>query len=353
MASVPDEARAQPRGRHGRPWGRRDEGGCYTGLPGSVPAAERATAPVKSSPMHWLARICNDHPRASRPFLRLAVPPLIVASEWLAGDVPSVLLELASVAGRRVYRRRRLGNGMDMMVPLNDLPGAAIARDGYYEPDTVRVFERILKPGMVFFDVGAHCGQYTLLGSPLVGERGQVHSFEPDPRTNAQLRGNVARNGLANVTVNQAAVGAADDVVTFFESSAQYAGTSGLRPSPYFSGRSYPVACTTLGSYLTKRGLTRIDVMKIDIEGAELDLLMSTRALLTSDTRPVIVMEFNNAGQQRFGHLLNESEQVLRQYGYDIFRISDLSVFEARPDDPSYFNVLAWPTNQPQSFLAD
>jgi FkbM family methyltransferase len=302
--------------------------------------------------MHWLARICNDHPRATRPLLRVAVPPLTLASEWLTGDVPASLLELASVAGQRVYRRRRLGNGMQMIVPLNDLPGAAIAKDGYYEPETVHLFERILKPGMVFFDVGAHCGQYTLVASRLVGAAGQVHSFEPDPLTSTQLRSNVVLNGLGNVTVNQAAVGAADATVTFFESSAQYAGTSGLRPSPYFSGKSYPVACTTLDTYLRRRGLAKIDAMKVDIEGAELDLLLSTKDVLASDRRPIIVMEFNNAGQQRFGHELNESEQVLRQYGYDIFRISDLSAFEARADDPSYFNVLAWPTNKPRSFLA-
>jgi hypothetical protein len=88
----------------------------------------------------------------------------------------------------RIPVHTKLGNGMKIKVHLNDHVGGAIIRTGYYEIDTVRLIEKLLKPGMVFFDVGTHVGQYSLLASKRVGSTGEVHGFEPDPETYRWLR---------------------------------------------------------------------------------------------------------------------------------------------------------------------
>jgi FkbM family methyltransferase len=300
--------------------------------------------------MHWLARLAKDHPRASLPLLRGSLTPLIATAEALTGTIPPALVELSSVAGVRLYRPRKLGNGMDMVVPLNDLPGAAIAADGFYEPETVALVQKILRPGMVFFDVGAHCGQYTLLAAPLVGSSGEVHCFEPDPATHRCLSENIAINRLANVTANRLALADLDGETMFYESNADAAGTNSLRPSPYFSGKTYPVQVRRLSTYLAESGVSRIDVMKIDIEGAEYRLLSGSPEIFRGSDRPAIVIEVNPTAQMRLDGAVETAEDYLRDLGYELYRISDGSLYEPRSDDPSYFNVVAWPPERPRLF---
>ncbi|MCL4541897.1 MAG: FkbM family methyltransferase [Chloroflexi bacterium] len=89
---------------------------------------------------------------------------------------------------------------------------------GVYELAKRRVFERMVKPGMVVFDIGANAGFYTLLASTLVGEGGKVYAFEPVPRNLHYLRRHLALNAVHNVTVLEAAVSDRDGFLAFRES---------------------------------------------------------------------------------------------------------------------------------------
>ena len=80
---------------------------------------------------------------------------------------------------------------------------------GSFEPEQTALVETLVKPGDTVVDLGAHIGYYTLLFAKLVGPSGHVVAFEPSPASCAILRRNVASNGLANVTIVNAAVGAA------------------------------------------------------------------------------------------------------------------------------------------------
>jgi hypothetical protein len=106
----------------------------------------------------------------------------------------------------RIWQRAKLVTGQEIDVdPFEDV-GGAIARNGCHEPATVVVFQKLLAPGMIVFDLGAHIGQYTLIASQLIGDSGWVHSFEPDPKTFKQLQSNVRLNGCNSVTCNPIAL---------------------------------------------------------------------------------------------------------------------------------------------------
>ena len=99
-----------------------------------------------------------------------------------------LLLRLKSELNLRFQEEVRLKSGHSIFLDPFDEIGREIVTEGYFEPETVRVFEALVCQGMVFVDAGANIGQYSLIASKLVGPRGQVHAFEPDPVTFQRLR---------------------------------------------------------------------------------------------------------------------------------------------------------------------
>ena len=194
----------------------------------------------------------------------------------------------------------RLGNGLPIEVDPRDLVGGFIARHGYWEPEIVAFVERWLRPGMTVVDAGAHVGQYTLLASRAVGAGGRVHAFEPHPVLFRALQRNIARAGCANVVAAPLALGAVQDERPFFLHAVDNLGGSSLRAvSP--EDRAVPVQLTTLDAHLAAHGGLRVDLLKIDVEGAERDLLRGADLTLRASPDIVLVIEFLRPNPRRFG----------------------------------------------------
>ncbi len=143
-------------------------------------------------------------------------------------------------------------------------------RRGRWEPAVVRELSRALRPGDVFFDLGAYVGPFTLLASRLVGPSGRVVAFEPDPRTRDVLERNLAANAVTNVTVVPCAVGDHAGTVRFLASgdSAGRVGDTG----------DVEVPQVTLDGWCAEHGL-QPTVMKVDIEGGEAGALDGSAAV--------------------------------------------------------------------------
>jgi precorrin-6B methylase 2 len=249
-------------------------------------------------------------PSASRLLLRL-LSKRLRQPHWVLCRVAESLDYFPTV-------KARLGNGMKMRVFWGQIVGTGILVNGFHETHTVRVVERVLKTGMTFIDVGANVGQYTLLASGLVGSRGSVHSFEPEPRAFRILEENVSLNRLTNVSLTQCAVAAASEP-------------------------AQSVPRLSLDDYVRDRQIDRVDLIKIDIDGGELDVLQGARRLLSS-THPQLIVEFAESNQAPLGHSCAELADFLRQLGYDLFCIdSQGGLFPYAPWGPecAYYNVLA------------
>jgi FkbM family methyltransferase len=215
----------------------------------------------------------------------------------------------------------RLPNGSQVLCDLRDHVQRQIWFNGAYEPVETYLFSQLLQPGMTVLDIGANVGQYTLIASTAVGPSGQVHSFEPVPSTFARLQRHVELNQLANVTLNQAAL--------WFEDAPL---KLGLAPESANNLGSYSVgaaqvqetAVSALGirleTYALMEKLTRLDLVKMDIEGAELFALQGGRALLDR-FHPVILMEVN---REALGKLNTDPEslwQFVADLGYSAWQI--------------------------------
>lgn len=136
---------------------------------------------------------------------------------------------------------------------------------GTYEPEQTRLFGEQLRPGATLLDVGAHVGYYTLLAARLVGSGGRVYAFEPNPRNCEFLRRHVAANGCANVRVEEAAVADTNGVARFDFGTGS--GTGHLAESG-----AVEVRTLRLDDFCHDHDV-KPDAIKIDVEGAELDVL--------------------------------------------------------------------------------
>lgn len=288
----------------------------------------------------------------SPPILRLAgaTPALTkialrLSAKLMAPRKPHWLLrQMAADLNYRIAVDTRLGNGMKIRVVWTDVIGYSIAVDGYYDLPTVRTIQELLKPGMTFVDVGAHVGQYSLLGSGLVGLEGTVHSFEPEPETFDLLQHNVLINGLHNVHPIRCALGESLKEVELYVARPDNIGQTSLRQPNNFSGVKVRVQCQTLDSYAGEHGIDRINLIKIDVEGAELDVLMGARGVLSRNPKPHIIVEFWEEFLQEYGVSCAQLAEFLRGSGYSLFWIGETGLTPYIPrKNGDLFNVLAIP----------
>lgn len=178
-----------------------------------------------------------------------------------------------------------------MYVRLNDhFVGATIAREKSYEPYVTEEFRQLLRPGMTFLDVGANIGYFTLLAARLVQESGHVYAFEPNPGNCVSLRRSLAENGFNHVTVFQNAAAEKAQTLIFSGGGADSNGRIINESEPMAQEFALPrVEAVVLDDVLADAA--RIDVIKMDIEGAEPRAWEGMQQLIAKH-RPVLVMEF-------------------------------------------------------------
>jgi FkbM family methyltransferase len=198
-------------------------------------------------------------------------------------------------------------------------PGRVVG--GSYEPELTELFAERVRPGSVVFDLGAHIGYYTLLASRLVRGGGRVVACEPSPRNLRHLRGHVEMNRLRNVEVVAAAVCDREGTASF--SSGGGSGTGHLAGKGEGKIR---VVTTTVDRLRSSTGLSP-DFLKVDVEGAELDLLRGAAATLR-EARPVVFLSTHGAA------LREEAIGVLAAAGYRCERIGE---------DPTHSELVCTP----------
>lgn len=178
---------------------------------------------------------------------------------------------------------------------------------GTYERDTQRVFEEMVRPGIVVYDVGANAGFFTLLASKLAGASGKVYAFEPLPRNLAMLREHVRLNGAENVEIVPFAV--SDRTGTSRFATADHPAMGGLSESG-----GLEVETTTLDAL---RGtIVPPSFIKMDIEGAEHAALTGAMEVLRRSRPTILLSEHGWEQHERCGELL-------RSLGYDLELLVD------------------------------
>ncbi|MBD2081728.1 FkbM family methyltransferase [Leptolyngbya sp. FACHB-17] len=217
--------------------------------------------------------------------------------------------------------RAVLPNDCSLMCDLRDHVQRQIYFLGTYEPIEAYLFNQLLKPGMTVIDAGANIGQYTLLAATGVGETGAVHSFEPVPTTFSQLRQNVEDNSLPNVYLNQAGLWYKSASIALGLSSEMLQNCGAYSIGVLDQATEVSAIALTLDDYAAQRNIQKVDLIKMDIEGAEYAALMGMQAIIQRD-RPVFLMEVNTIALDRMGYQKSQIWQfMVKEQGYTAYGI--------------------------------
>jgi FkbM family methyltransferase len=177
---------------------------------------------------------------------------------------------------------------------------------------------------MRFWDVGAHIGEHTLIAAHAVGSAGEIHAFEPSPEIFSLLSLNIRSNGLGNVRANQLAVSDSSKETIFevFEEPSISRLKSSWSNSDDPKVKRTKVKCVSLGEYSKTTCIPNL--IKIDVEGAELGVLKGMGGLLALEPHraPVLVFEFCQTNTQRFGYRATQLITHLNDCGFTIYSLS-------------------------------
>jgi FkbM family methyltransferase len=153
-------------------------------------------------------------------------------------------------------------------------------RGDLFEPVLMRVLEEAISPGTCVVDGGAHIGLYTIAAAILLNGDGMVISFEPDPRNFVMLERNVVLNGFQRIVrTEQLAISGSECVANLYCSPTISTRSSLLQAE---SDAGISVNCTSLDQYVVSNGIRRVEVLKLDLEGAEPTCVGGMRKTLSS-----------------------------------------------------------------------
>ncbi len=167
---------------------------------------------------------------------------------------------------------------------------------GTYEPEQTQAFQKMIHPGQVVFDVGAHYGYYTLLASVLAGPNGKVFAFEPSPANIPRLKNHLVINHCDNAEVLELALSDREGTAPFDNQAGS--GTGHLSPQ----GR-IQVQVTSLDALSAR--LPPPNVMKIDCEGAEVEVLTGGEKTIRAAKPAIFLSTHGEALKQTCFRLLD------------------------------------------------
>lgn len=208
----------------------------------------------------------------------------------------------------------RVADGFILTIDPEDHFQAMMAV-GLFDPSVAQVLRRYSRPGSTVLEAGGHLGYFTLRLGRWVGPRGAVHSSEPDPRIHSRLREHVAANALDWVTVNPS--GLLDAPVEAEISLPDVLGWASIVPGAWGATQTARVQMTSIDAYVAERGIDprQISLVKLDVEGAELDALHGAANTLAAGD-PAVLVEYLPERIRLRGQEPEDLLSFMREHGY-------------------------------------
>ena len=284
-----------------------------------------------------------------------------------AGEpLPAVV---ASYVNSLEYARRRLQEPPGAAPAIAELAGFRIFADpedlavgksvlsGQYEPEVMAAFRDVLRPGMGVIDVGANIGVFSMLAASLVGPAGWVLGVEPNRRNARMAEASRRLNGFGHLTILQAAAARGPGLLAM-NTSFSNGTTSSVDDCAVLEAET--VGCVPIDA-VSPRG-RRVNLVKLDIEGAEYNALLGCRGLLRR-YRPVLVLEFGPGQLPGVSGVTGEEllQWVVAQgYGLEVIELAGpprphgsnwsavMQAYEARGRD--HIDIIARPRSRWRGF---
>lgn len=233
-----------------------------------------------------------------------------------------VLLKIRRTCGLTevtVYR-----DGMRYQLDLNEYIDSEIYLKGFFEEDTTYALQKLAKPGMIIFDIGANSGAHTLRMAKLAGPSGKIIAFEPIPWARKKLKANIALNPFSNIAVENIAL--ADKSAKNVE--VEIAASWPLRTNNAPPDRLHHIHkgklvkeridFSTIDDYMRSHEIPRLDIIKIDTDGYELKALRGGSQTLKRFL-PALIVEMDTNTLKEHGDTLKDLTFFLEGLGYRFY----------------------------------
>lgn len=241
------------------------------------------------------------------------------------------------------YIRSRLANGILMELDLTDRLQMRIHYLGAYEPVESALILEGLPAGGVFVDIGANVGTHTLVAARHLGEAGRVYAFEPFPPNVERLKRNIDLNGLKNTEVVAVALSDVSGGVAPMATRFTRSGNATLADRSD-AAQVIEVPVMRFDDWASDKRLERIDVLKIDVEGAEERVLRGMSSTLQRLEIGRILFEVNPVMLEKLGSSQDSLAGHMISLGYELTEVlpgGGVRPFEGVPPGRVCVNILA------------
>lgn len=187
-----------------------------------------------------------------------------------------------------------------------------------YEAENFEFLEDSCKTGSVVIDIGAHIGLFSVIASQVTGDKGKVYAFEPAPNTFVLLKKTLSINQSQVIEPFQKAVGKESGKITFFVSDGEADNSNSL--VNYKEDRplhGIDVEVTSVDAFVKEKNISKLDFIKIDVEGAEYDTLRGAIETL-KNLKPVCIVAVHPEPIQAKGDRLEDIYDLIAGCGYRI-----------------------------------
>lgn len=205
---------------------------------------------------------------------------------------------------------------------LDSRDSLCLSINGVYEPLETEIIKKEVKSGDIVLDIGAHIGYYTLILAKIVGENGKVFAFEADPTNFNLLKKNIITNGYKNVILIHNAVSNENKKIKLY--LCEYNNGMHRIYKSKFCSSYIEIESTRLDDYFEKINFNKqINFVKMDVEGAELDVLRGMSLLLDKNKKLKIVTEFAPVSLFERGNNPEDFIKILNKHDFQFFDINE------------------------------
>jgi FkbM family methyltransferase len=221
-------------------------------------------------------------------------------------------------------------DGITYELDLDELMDSVIYFEGSFEPDTTGVINKLCKEGMTVIDIGANIGCHTLRFAKLVGPRGKVIAFEPMSWAFSKLIRNIELNNFDNIVLEKTALSNEnnENQEVNFPCSWPISGIVDFKR--YLAHQAHimkdVVDFITLDDYVSKKGMSKIDLIKLDVDGYEFKVIRGALETLKL-YNPIIIMELAVYTLKEMGDKVTDLVSLLSDLGYKFYSEKDMKRF--------------------------
>lgn len=258
----------------------------------------------------------------------------------------SVLVYKKSLSGKSKSNSRleiidNFDSDIRMHIDTSRTMGAVIYWTGFHEFRELLFLHRFLKPDMVLADVGANQGEFTLFAAKRL-TKGKVLAFEPLPSIHKMLADNVKLNDFNNILLYDFGLSEQEGSFSIHEFEGRNEGLATLFPGDREVARTIDISLKKLDNVFQSTSLTRLDFVKMDIEGGELAALKGAQETIQK-FKPVFQIEINTESYNAAGYTVNDILKFLKANDYEAFSITKRGGLKLIKELPAYGNIIFQP----------